>query len=83
MKLRPFAFLFVMMTVGCGALFAGTTGKIIGQVKDANSGDPLPAVNIIIENTFLGASTDMDGAFMILNVPAWRLRSPGKLHRLS
>lgn len=69
MKLRPFALLFVMMTVGCGALFAGTTGKIIGQVKDANSGEPLPAVNIIIENTFLGASTDLDGAFMILNVP--------------
>lgn len=50
-------------------IFAGTTGKIVGQVVDASTGEPLPGVNILIENTMLGAATDVDGTYMILNVP--------------
>ncbi|NIU15347.1 MAG: carboxypeptidase-like regulatory domain-containing protein, partial [candidate division Zixibacteria bacterium] len=50
-------------------LFSGTTGKIVGQVVDASSGEPLPGVNVVIENTTLGASTDVDGTYLILNVP--------------
>jgi hypothetical protein len=53
-------------------LFAGTTGKIAGIVTDKNSGDPLIGVNLVIEGTTIGASTDMDGTFIILNIP------PGK-----
>jgi len=48
---------------------AGTTGKIVGTVKDAASGEPLPGVNIVIENTPLGAATDLDGSFLIMNIP--------------
>jgi len=50
-------------------VFAGTTGKIAGYVKDAKTGEPLPAVNIIIEGTTMGASTDANGYYVILNVP--------------
>jgi len=50
--------------------FAGTTGKISGLVTDKNNGEPLVGVNITIEGTFLGASTDIDGYYTILNVPA-------------
>jgi len=49
-------------------LFAGTTGKIAGIVVD-NTGAPLPGVNIIIEGTTLGAATDINGQYTILNIP--------------
>ena len=48
---------------------AGETGKIVGRVVDAQTGDPLPGANVYIEGTTLGAATDVDGFFMILHVP--------------
>ena len=50
-------------------LLAGTTGKITGVVHDIKTGEPLPGVNVVIEGTVLGASTDLDGYYVILNVP--------------
>jgi hypothetical protein len=50
-------------------LLAGTTGKIIGTVFDAQTGEPLPSANIYLENTALGAASDMNGQFAILNIP--------------
>jgi len=46
-------------------LFAQNTGKIQGNVLDINSNDPLPGVNIIIEGTYHGAATDIDGNYII------------------
>jgi len=51
-------------------LFGGTTGKISGRIVDKDTNDPLPAVNVIIVGTTMGAATDMNGEFFILNVPA-------------
>lgn len=48
---------------------AQTAGKISGIVKDADTGEALPGVNVVLQETFLGASTDVDGFFVILNVP--------------
>jgi hypothetical protein len=50
-------------------IFAGTTGKISGQVFDKNSNEPIPGVNVLIEGLPLGASTDLEGDFFILNIP--------------
>lgn len=50
-------------------LFAQSSGKIVGTVKDKSSGEPLPGVNISLEGTQLGAATDVDGFYVILNVP--------------
>lgn len=50
-------------------LIGGTTGKIAGTVKDKDTGEELIGANILIEGTGLGASTDKDGYFVILNVP--------------
>jgi len=50
-------------------LTAGTTGKLAGKVIDEGSGEPLPGVNILLEETTLGASADEDGQFFILNIP--------------
>lgn len=64
----------------CGHLvFAGTTGKIRGTVVDAESGEPLPGVNVIItkvwqgdeERSFtgdVGAATQINGEYVILKV---------------
>ncbi|MDQ7053707.1 MAG: TonB-dependent receptor [candidate division KSB1 bacterium] len=49
--------------------FAGTTGKIAGYVRDAESGSGLPGVNVVVEGTDLGAATDANGYYVILNVP--------------
>jgi outer membrane receptor protein involved in Fe transport len=61
--------LCVLIICVCHALWAGTTGKLVGVVTDKESKEPLPGVNIQIENTMLGAATDMDGSFIILGIP--------------
>jgi len=53
-------------------LFGGITGKISGTVTDDETGQVLVGVNIILDGTNMGAASDMDGYFNILNVP------PGK-----
>jgi len=51
------------------SVWAGTTGKIKGVVVDAQTGDPLPGVKIVLSGTQLGAATNTDGSFIILNIP--------------
>ena len=51
---------------------AGITGKIAGEVKDSQTGEPLIGATILVEGTRLGAAADIDGYYVILNVP------PGK-----
>jgi outer membrane receptor protein involved in Fe transport len=51
-------------------LLAGTSGKIAGVVKDEKTGQPLVGVNVVVEGTTMGAATDKDGYYLILNVPA-------------
>ena len=53
----------------CAVFAAGPTGKIAGKVTDRTTGEPLIGVNIVIGGTTLGASTDLDGNYAILNVP--------------
>ncbi len=50
-------------------VFAGTTGKIAGVVKDAENEEPLPGANVIIEGTTMGAASTTDGAYFIINIP--------------
>ncbi len=50
-------------------LLAGTTGKITGHVTDQKTGEPLIGCNIVLEGTYLGAATDQNGEYFILNVP--------------
>ncbi len=50
-------------------LLAGQFGKITGRVTDAETGQPLPGVDVTVEGTMMGASTNVDGYYTILNVP--------------
>ncbi|MCK4271286.1 carboxypeptidase-like regulatory domain-containing protein, partial [bacterium] len=61
--------MLICLALGTSSM-AGTTGKIAGTVTDAANGRPLPGVNILVEGTTLGASTDLNGRYFILNVPA-------------
>jgi outer membrane receptor protein involved in Fe transport len=56
---------------------AGTTGKITGRVIDKSTSEPLTGVNITVEGTFLGGSTDISGTYTILSVPpgSYRLKA--------
>ncbi len=44
------------------------SGKISGKVTDSQTGEPLIGVNIIIEGTQIGAATDIDGFYFIINL---------------
>jgi len=67
--LAAFAAALVLLVVAGNALRAGTTGKITGRVVDEQTGDPLPSANVLLEGTTMGAATDIDGYYVILNVP--------------
>ena len=49
--------------------FAGTTGKLAGRVTAKESGEPLIGANVMIDGSVLGAATDLDGNFYILQIP--------------
>ncbi len=72
MKVKNILLPFLISCIISLEIFAGTTGKIVGVVKDKNNGENLIGVNVLIEGTYLGATTDLEGAYLILNVP------PGK-----
>ncbi|MEA3501025.1 MAG: TonB-dependent receptor, partial [Candidatus Marinimicrobia bacterium] len=59
----------LLIIIIAGILFGSTTGKITGKVKDAKTGEPLMGANVIVKETSLGAATDAEGYFVILNVP--------------
>lgn len=51
------------------SLLAGTSGKIAGKVIDAAAKEGVVGVNILVEGTKLGASTDENGQYVIINIP--------------
>jgi len=60
--------IFTVLLVSQTITLAGTKGKVAGRITDASSGEALPFVNVIIMGTNLGAATDIDGYYTILNV---------------
>lgn len=53
------------------------TGKIAGTVVHAETGEPLPGVNVVVAGSTHGAATDAEGAYFIIGVPpgAYTLRA--------
>ncbi len=49
-------------------LYGGTTGKIAGRITDTETGEGLAGVNVYLEGTTLGAATDLNGDFVVLNI---------------
>ncbi len=51
------------------SVWGATTGKITGVVMDSQTKEPLIGVTVAVTGTNLGAITDQDGHYMVLNVP--------------
>ena len=61
--------IILLLAFSFGAIQAGTTGKITGTVTDAETREPLPGAVITILGNSMGANTDIDGRYTIINVP--------------
>ncbi|MCK4322278.1 TonB-dependent receptor, partial [candidate division WOR-3 bacterium] len=64
--------IFICLLCCSSYLWAGTTGKIAGRITDSETGESLPFVNVIVEGTTMGAASDPDGYYVILNIPPGR-----------
>ena len=62
----------VVMALAMNTVSAQSIGKISGKVTDEATGEALVGCNVLIVGTQLGAATDIDGTYFILNV------EPGK-----
>ena len=76
MRIKNASRLAVLMLVVLvsGVAFAANTGVITGRVIDRKSGEALAFANVVVEETELGAATDMEGRFQIINVPPGRYK---------
>ena len=61
--------MILLFAAGLSQALAGTNGKIAGTVKDKKTGEPLIGCNVVLEGTTMGAATDLDGRYTILNIP--------------
>ncbi|MCS7228771.1 MAG: TonB-dependent receptor [Candidatus Kryptonium sp.] len=62
-------FLIFILAILCYSIGFAQYGKIAGRVVDRETKEPLIGANVIIVGTTLGAATDMEGRYVILNVP--------------
>ena len=60
--------IILILLIFAGSLFSGTTGKIDGRAIDVSSGEAMMGVNIIVQGTDMGAATDEEGYYSILNI---------------
>ena len=66
--MRNVRLLFTLALLLTATAAQAQTGKIAGVVTDEATGDPLPGVNVVIDGTTQGATTNVDGYYAILNV---------------
>lgn len=60
--------LFLTVILLSGNLFAAN-GIVKGRIVDSETGDALPAANVVIKGTSRGAATDLRGYYIIGNIP--------------
>ncbi len=66
---RSLFFVGTLFCFLCQPLMAASSGTLKGKVQDADSKDPLPGASVLVKGTSIGASTDLNGNFMINNIP--------------
>ena len=60
--------LILLLFSGSLTLAQSGVGKLSGKVIDADTKEPLIGANVVLLNTDLGAATDVDGNYFILNI---------------
>ena len=63
-------FIAAIWLLGMAQLAMAATGVIRGKVTDRETKASLPAANIIVKGTRIGAAADLDGVFTIPNAPS-------------
>lgn len=67
-----FAILFIIyIAIGKGQTSAGTDANIVGDVQCG--GEHVPYINVTIDGTMIGTSTDATGHFQLINLPIGEL----------
>jgi outer membrane receptor protein involved in Fe transport len=61
---------FLLPLLAAVALPASAQGRLTGTVTDADTGETLPGVNVLILGTSLGAATNFDGRYTIEGIRA-------------
>ena len=61
--------LLTLTLIAASFSYAAAQSMISGVVTDATSEERLPGVNVVISELSIGASTDADGQYQIMNVP--------------
>lgn len=61
--------LCLVMLFGAAAGLAGTTGKVAGKITDGQTKEALVGVNVAIAGTAMGAASDLEGSYFIINIP--------------
>ncbi len=69
MKKTILSFLLVILLVDSYSMLGGTVGTLSGIVIEKGNRRPLSGANIILEGTQMGAAADLEGKFVIYNVP--------------
>jgi len=72
MKLRtklPHLVLAILLLTVSLLMSAVKTGKITGTITDKKTGQGLPGATVMIDGTSQGSKTDVNGQYIILNVP--------------
>jgi hypothetical protein len=65
----PLGLATLLLAVATGAAFGQVSGKVIGNVTDRDTRQPLVGAQIVVEGTNLGNVTNEDGYYFINNVP--------------
>jgi hypothetical protein len=64
-----FSFVLSLLISGSMHIFAQTgVGKLAGVITDATTKEPLIGANVVIVGTELGAATNIDGKYFVLNI---------------
>ncbi len=67
---RAFAVLAAALLLAAPSLSAQQAGTVTGRVTDSQGGAPIASVQIFIEGLNLGALTQQNGRYLLVNVPA-------------
>ena len=59
----------VLLSFGCAIPVFAQSGSVEGVVRDAESQEPLPGANVVLDGTGYGTSTDAEGTFRLGSVP--------------
>ena len=61
--------IFAIIILMAPSAFAQNNGRLKGKVVDAQTGESLPSANVFIDQTTMGAATDLDGYYSINAIP--------------